>query len=253
MHIKNQVVLVTGGARGLGLAITHALINEGARVVVNYLNSHVAAQTLVQQYPKQVFIYQADVTDSAQVKSMFDASFQHFGQHINTVINNALIQFEFNGEARPKVHELRWETMQQQFEGAVKAALNTTQAALEGMKQGQFGRIVNIGTNLVQNPVVPYHDYTTAKAALLAFTRTSAHELGQYGININMLSGGLLQTTDASKSTPNEVFDYIASATPLRRVVTPEEFASAILMFLSPYSRAVTGQNLIVDGGLVKG
>ena len=253
MHIKNQVVLVTGGARGLGLAITHALINEGARVVVNYLNSHVAAQTLVQQYPKQVFIYQADVTDSAQVKSMFDASFQHFGQHINAVINNALIQFEFNGEARPKVHELRWETMQQQFEGAVKAALNTTQAALEGMKQNQFGCIVNIGTNLVQNPVVPYHDYTTAKAALLAFTRTSAHELGQYGININMLSGGLLQTTDASKSTPNEVFDYIASATPLRRVVTPEEFASAILMFLSPYSRAVTGQNLIVDGGLVKG
>ena len=77
--------------------------------------------------------------------------------------------------------------------------------------------------------------------------------LVQYGININMLSGGLLQTTDASKSTPNEVFDYIASATPLRRVVTPEEFASAILMFLSPYSCAVTGQNLIVDGGLVKG
>lgn len=169
MHIKNQIVLVTGGARGLGLAITHALINEGARVVVNYLNSHVAAQALVQHYPKQVFIYQADVTDNAQVKSMFDASFQHFGQHINAVINNALIQFEFNGEARPKVHELRWETMQQQFEGAVKAALNTTQAALEGMKQGQFGRIVNIGTNLVQNPVVPYHDYTTAKAALLAF------------------------------------------------------------------------------------
>ena len=167
MHIKNQVVLVTGGARGLGLAITHALINEGARVVVNYLNSQAAAQTLAQQYPEQVFIYQADVTDNAQVKSMFDASFQHFGQHINAVINNALIQFEFNGEARPKVHELRWETMQQQFEGAVKAALNTTQAALEGMKQGQFGRIVNIGTNLVQNPVVPYHDYTTAKAALL--------------------------------------------------------------------------------------
>ena len=150
MHIKNQIVLVTGGARGLGLAITHALINEGARVVVNYLHSQVAAQTLAQQYPEQVFIYQADVTDSAQVTSMFDASFQHFGQHINAVINNALIQFKFNGEARPKVHELRWETMQQQFEGAVKAALNTTQAALEGMKQGQFGRIVNIGTNLVK-------------------------------------------------------------------------------------------------------
>ncbi len=64
--------------------------------------------------------------------------------------------------------------MQQQFEGAVKAALNTTQAALEGMKQGQFGRIVNIGTNLVQNPVVPYHDYTTAKAARRHYPYLSA-------------------------------------------------------------------------------
>jgi 3-oxoacyl-[acyl-carrier protein] reductase len=143
--------------------------------------------------------------------------------------------------------------MLQQFDGAVLAAINTTQAALDDMKQAGFGRIINIGTNLVQNPVVPYHDYTAAKAALLAFTRTAAQDLGQFGINVNMLSGGLLQATDASKATPDAVFEMIAAATPLRRVTTPEEFASAIMMFLSPYSRAVTGQNLIVDGGLVKG
>lgn len=253
MHIQDQIVLVTGGARGLGLAISRALIAEGARVVVNYLNSAESAQILATQHPQQVFIYQADVTNREQVNALFSASLEHFGQHIHAVINNALVHFEFNGDARPKVEELTWDHMQHQFDGAVKAALNTTQAALLGMKQQQFGRIINIGTNLVQNPVVPYHDYTTAKSALLAFTRTSAHELGQYGININMLSGGLLQTTDASKSTPEAVFDFIASATPLRRVIHPDEFAAATLMFLSPYSRAVTGQNLIVDGGLVKG
>lgn len=253
MQIKDQIVLVTGAARGLGLAITEALIQEGARVVVNYLSSKTIAEDLARQYPNQVFAYQADITNAAEVNALFEASYSHFDEHIHAVVNNALVKFEFNGEARPKIQELSWETMQQQLEGAVKATLNTTQAALHGMKQNKFGRIVNIGTNLVQNPVVPYHDYTTAKSALLAFTRTSAHELGQYGININMLSGGLLQMTDASKSTPDEVFEYIASATPLRRVVTPAEFASAILMFLSPYSRAVTGQNLIVDGGLVKG
>ena len=82
---------------------------------------------------------------------------------------------------------------------------------------------------------------------------TAAHELGEFGINVNMLSGGLLQSTDASKATPDAVFDLIAASTPLRTVTTPEEFAAAIMMFLSPYSRAVTGQNLIVDGGLVKG
>ncbi|WP_075174975.1 MULTISPECIES: 3-oxoacyl-ACP reductase [Acinetobacter] len=253
MQIRDQIVLVTGGARGLGLAITRTLLAEGARVVVNYLNSAAAAEQLVQQYPEQVFAYQADVTDKAQVQALFAAAKAHFGQTIHSVINNALINFEFNGDARPKVEDLTPAIMQQQFDGAVVAALNTTQAALEDMKTAGFGRIVNIGTNLVQNPVVPYHDYTTAKAALLAFTRTAAHDLGQYGINVNMLSGGLLQTTDASKATPDAVFDLIAASTPLRRVTTPEEFAAAIMMFLSPYSRAVTGQNLIVDGGLVKG
>ncbi|MEQ1069908.1 3-oxoacyl-ACP reductase [Acinetobacter lwoffii] len=253
MQIRDQIVLVTGGARGLGLAITQALLAEGARVVVNYHSSQQQAEQLAQQHPDQVFIYQADVTQVDQVRALFAAAKTHFGEAIHAVVNNALIQFEFNGDARPKVETLTWDMLQQQFSGAVQAALNTTQAALDDMKQAGFGRIVNIGTNLVQNPVVPYHDYTAGKAALLAFTRTTAQDLGQYGINVNMLSGGLLQTTDASKATPDFVFDLIAQSTPLRRVITPEEFAAAILMFLSPYSRAITGQNLIVDGGLVKG
>lgn len=253
MNIQEQIVLVTGGARGLGLAITHALITQGARVVVNYFKSHEAAQALQQQYPEQVFIYQADVTQLEQVQALFSAAKVHFKQAITSIVNNALVRFEFNGDARPKIAELDWQMMQDQLDGAVKASLNTIQAGLADMKAVHFGRIVNIGTNLVQNPVVPYHDYTTAKGALLAFTRTAAHELGEFGINVNMLSGGLLQATDASKATPDFVFDLIAQSTPLRRVVTPQEFADAILMFLAPCSRAVTGQNLIVDGGLVKG
>lgn len=253
MQISDQIVLVTGGARGLGLAISQTLIAEGARVVVNYLSSQVVAEQLATKFPQQVFAYQADVTDKAQVEQLFAAAEAHFGTAITSVVNNALIHFQFNGDARPKIEELTAQHLQQQFDGAVVAALNTTQAALPKMKAQGFGRIVNIGTNLVQNPVVPYHDYTAAKAALLAFTRTAAHELGEFGINVNMLSGGLLQSTDASKATPDAVFDLIAASTPLRTVTTPEEFAAAIMMFLSPYSRAVTGQNLIVDGGLVKG
>jgi 3-oxoacyl-[acyl-carrier protein] reductase len=126
------------------------------------------------------------------------------------------------------------------------------QATVPGMSANKFGRVVNIGTNLFQNPVVPYHDYTAAKAAVLSLTRTMAVDLGPLGITVNMVSGGLLKKTDASAATPDAVFDFVASITPLGHVTTPEEFADTVLFFASPWARSVTGQNLVVDGGLVK-
>jgi 3-oxoacyl-[acyl-carrier protein] reductase len=141
--------------------------------------------------------------------------------------------------------------MDAQLQGFLRGALHTTQAALPGFEENKFGRIINIGTNLLSNPVVPYHDYTAAKGSLLAFTRTSAAELGPENITVNMVSGGLLKTTRASSATPDAVFDTIQSITPLRRVTTPEEVADVVLFFASPWSRGVTGQDINVDGGLV--
>lgn len=254
MRIDQQVVLVTGGARGLGKEIVRAFAREGAVVVVNYRRSAEAAADLVRELgADRAVAIQADVTDDDEVRSLVDQARAHFGRPVTTVINNALADFEFNGDARPRPETLTWEAMDGQFRGAVKATLATTQATLPGMREAGFGRIVGIGTNLFQNPVVPYHDYTAAKAAALSLTRTLASDLGPDGITVNMVSGGLLRTTDASAATPDEVFDLIASGTPLRRVISPAELADAVLFFASPWSRAVTGQNLIVDGGLVKG
>ncbi len=253
MKLSEQWVLVTGGARGLGESITRALAREGAGVIVNYLNSETAARALAAELGPRVIALRADVTDAAQVRAMVEEAARQTGEPVTAVVNNALASFRFDGDARPLLDDISWERMQQQLEGAVKGALNTIQATLPGMRARGFGRIVNVGTNLVQNPVVPYHDYTASKAALLALTRTASNDLGPDGITVNMVSGGLLRTTDASRATPEAVFDMIAGFTPLRRVTTPEEFADAVLFFLSPWSRAVTGQNLIVDGGLVKG
>lgn len=247
-----QLVLVTGGARGLGACISRAFLAQGACVVVNYLNSADAAQQLVREVPDRALAVRADVNDAAAVGRMIAEAEAHFKKSVTVVVNNALPDFQFNGDARPHADSLSWEHMQQQLEGVVRGALNTVQAALPGMRAQGFGRVINIGTNLFQNPVVPYHDYTAAKAALLSLTRTLSQDLGPDGITVNMLSGGLLRTTDASAATPEAVFDLIAASTPLRRVTTPEEFADAVLFFASPWSRAVTGQNLVVDGGLVK-
>lgn len=252
MKISEQLVLVTGGARGLGKYIVQAAAQEGASVVINYHESEQAAQALAKTLGDSALAVKADVTDKEQVEAMFEASQRHFGRSIDAVVNNALVDFQFNGDARSPLKDILWEALNQQLEGTVKGALNTIQAASPAMAAQHFGRIINIGTNLFQNPIVPYHDYTAAKAALLSLTRTAAHELGPDGVTVNMISGGLLRTTDASAVTPEFVFDLIANQTPLREVTTPAQFADTVLFFLSPWSRAVTGQNLIVDGGLVK-
>ena len=253
LPLSEQVVLVTGGARGLGAAITRAFLREGARVVVNYHRSREAAAAIQQQAgPGRALAVQADVTDPEAVAAMLSTAQAHFGAPVTTVVNNALVDFAFDGDARPQGETIGWERFERQFEGSVRGALNTLKAAVPGMRALGFGRVINIGTNLVQNPVVPYHDYTASKAALLSLTRTMAADLGPDGITVNMVSGGLLRTTDASAATPEAVFELIAQSTPLRRVTTPEEFADAIVFFASPWARAITGQNLVVDGGLVK-
>lgn len=252
MQFSDQTVLVTGAGRGLGAHIAQAFLDAGARVVVNYRNSADTAGALAAEAgPGRALAVRADVTDPEDVAALFATAERHFGAAVTTVVNNALADFSFNGDARATAGGISWADFDAQFSGSVRGALNTTQAALPGMKAHGFGRIVNIGTNLFHNPVVPYHDYTAAKAALLSLTRTLAVDLGPANISVNMVSGGLLRTTDASAATPEEVFDYIAAATPLRRVTTPAELADAVLFFASPWARSVTGQNLMVDGGLV--
>ncbi len=220
--------------------------------MIDYLTSAETAAEIAGTYPAQAIAVRADVRDRAQVDALFTTATEAFGAPISTVVNNALASFSFNGDARAKADVIGYTTFHEQFSSAVQGSLHTIQRALPGFNQAGSGRVINIGTNLFQNPVVPYHDYTAAKAALLSLTRTFAADLGPHGVTVNMVSGGLLRTTDASAATPKEVFDAIAASTPLQTVTTPAEFADAVLFFASPWSRAITGQNLVVDGGLVK-
>ena len=250
--IAEQVVVVTGGGRGLGCSIAEAFLREGARVVVNYHQSREAAEHLAAAHAGRAIAVRADVRDRAQVDSLIAQAHRAFDASVSSVVNNALVGFSFNGDARAKADEIDYGTFAEQFAGTVSAAVNVIQAALPEFDRNGSGHVINIGTNLFQHPVVPYHDYTAAKAALLSLTRTFAADLGPRGVTVNMVSGGLLRTTDASAATPESVFDAIAQQTPLRSVTTPAQFADAVLFFACPWSRAITGQNLVVDGGLVK-
>jgi 3-oxoacyl-[acyl-carrier protein] reductase len=249
--IADQVVLITGASRGLGAALARAFGHEGARVVVNYHQRADAAGAVADALGARGLALQADVRDPLAVAQMVDAAADHFGAPVTTAVSNALIDFRFDADARPDAETVEWADYEAQLAGSVRGTLNVVQACVPGMTDAGEGRIIAIGSNLVHHPVVPYHDYTTAKAALLGFVRNMAQELGPRGITVNLVSGGLLDRTDASAATPEAVFDLIREQTPLRRVTTPDDLADAVLFFASPWARAVTGQDLVVDGGLV--
>ncbi|MFO1211314.1 MAG: 3-oxoacyl-ACP reductase [Paenacidovorax caeni] len=236
---------------GLGQAITRALAREGAGVVINYHRSAAAAQALAEELGPRAIALQADVTDAAAVQRLFAVAQERTGGHISAVVNNALAQFSFDGDARPKLGDIAWERFSQQIEGAVRARSTPCRRRCLACARRGLGASSTWAPTCFKTPWCPTTT-TAAKAALLSLTRTAANDLGPDGITVNMVSGGLLRTTDASSATPEAVFDLIASMTPLRRVTTPAEFADAVLFFLSPWARAVTGQNLVVDSGLVK-
>ncbi|MBF2752689.1 MULTISPECIES: 3-oxoacyl-ACP reductase [Staphylococcus] len=245
-----KIVIVTGSSRGLGATIVNTLAQQGHNVVINYHNSRQAAQQLVDEIgTHQSIAIQADVTKRNEIDALVEKATQYFG-HIDAIVNNALVGFKFDPVQQQAFVDLTWEDYQQQIDGTLKAAFNLCQSVIPQFIERQNGHIISIGTNLFQNPVVPYHEYTTAKAGLIGFSRNLAAELGQYGITSNVVSGGLLKTTDASASTTTEVFDLIAQTTPIKKVTAPQDVANMVAYLLSDEANGITGQNFTVDGGL---
>jgi 3-oxoacyl-[acyl-carrier protein] reductase len=147
--------------------------------------------------------------------------------------------------------QLKWDDYQEQIDGALKASYYVCQEGIPLMKKQTRGSIVNIVTNLVERPIVPYHDYTTAKSALIGFSRNLAVELGAFGIRVNCIAPGIVYPTDASRETKEEVKEMIIAQTPLRRIATPSDIVGPVLFLASEWSSFMTGQTLFVDGGLV--
>lgn len=255
MLLNGKVALVTGSSRGIGAAVAKALGAHGAYVVVNYVSRGEQAEEVAEHIRKaggDAVAIRADVTRREEVEAMIAQAVGGFGA-LDIVVNNAIRPYSFNPKARKTAWELEWSDYQRQIEGSVQGAFHVCQAALPQMKRQLSGRIVNVLTNLIDFPVVPYHDYTTAKSALLGLTRTMAKELGMFGIRVNAIAPGLTEGTDSSRDTQEDTRNAVIRLTPLQRLAAPQDIANAVLFLASDLSSFVTGQILRVDGGLVMG
>ena len=253
MNFQGKTVLVTGASRGIGAAIAHAFAGEGAMVVVNYLRDAAAAAEVVEHCKAlggDAWAIQADVTSEPAVVAMVAQILSEVGK-IDVVVNNAFKAYAFDPDQRKMFWELGWPDYQAQIDAAVGSTYNVCRAVLGHFKQRTQGSIINIVSDLVERPSVPYHDYTTAKSALVGFSRNLAVELGPLGVRVNCVAPGLVYPTRASRSTKEEVKDGLIAQTPLRRIASPDDVAGPVLFLASDWSRFMTGQVLFVDGGLV--
>lgn len=250
--MKDRVVLVTGASRGIGKAIAKRFGGKQAMVVVNYLKSEDLAVQVVKEIENEggkALALQADVTQAFEVNRMVQDILDNLGA-IDVVVNNALQHYTFNPKTRKTAWELEWEDYQGQIDGSLKGTFNLCKAVMPQMKRQGYGRIINMVTNLIDFPVVPYHDYTTAKAAVLGYSRNLAKELGPFGITVNCVAPGLTYPTDSSRETQEDVRETLIRLTPMGRLALPEDIAGAVTFLASEEAGFITGQCLRVDGGL---
>ena len=251
-QLAGRLVVITGASRGVGAELARTFAREGALVAVNYFQSKAKAEAVVKEIgANRALAVYGDVRVKADMVALVANAEKHFKAKVSVLVNNALQNYQFDPtSASASLKTVAWDTIDEQMRGTVLGAVNAAQACLPSFEASGYGKVINVGTNLVYNPVVTYYDYSAAKAALVSLTRNMAAELGPLGVRVNLVAGGLLERTDASALTTDEVFGYVAGATPLRKTTTVADFSAACVYFAAAASDAVTGQSLSVDGGL---
>jgi 3-oxoacyl-[acyl-carrier protein] reductase len=243
---RDSVVLITGGSRGIGRAITLAFAAQGGRVVFCYRSDHTAAQavcTAAAAFGGYVTARQVDVGDRQAAEAWIAEILAERGR-IDVLVNNAGI---FPSTPVVAMSDQEWD---QVLRINLSAAFYSCRAVLPSMVTARAGSIINIASLAGQRGSAYHAHYAAAKGGLIAFTRSLAREVIQHNIRVNAVAPGRIETDLLTNHANPEERTRWQADTPIRRLGTPEEVAAAVLFLASPASAYIVGETLAVNGGL---
>jgi 3-oxoacyl-[acyl-carrier protein] reductase len=245
VNLAGRVALITGAGHGIGKAIAQGFADSGARVAVNDIDAAAAALT-AGTLAGEANAYPADVADPTAVRQMVEQVVADFGR-LDFLVNNAGI------EPKVSILEMAAEDWQRTLDVNLSAIFYASQAAGRVMRAAGAGVIVNIGSIAGHN--IPLKDraaYVASKAGLVGFTRECAREFAAYGIRVNAVCPGVIETemTAHSRANPEQMAKWLADI-PMQRLGLPDEVVGLVLFLCSDAARYLTGQAINVDGGKV--
>lgn len=248
LGLADRVAIVTGGSRGIGKAVVELLAFCGAHVVVNYVSDGNAADAtvnLAESLGVKALAIQADVSHLDEAEMLVQETVEEFGR-IDFLICNAGI---WEGAGVESISEELWDRT---LDINLKGTWSVCRAAVPQMKQQRFGRIVIVSSTAGQRGEANVSNYAASKGGQIAFTKSLAPELGSFGITVNSVAPGWVETEMTADVFADPARrESIGKGIPLGRAATPEEIAGPIVFLCSEWASHITGEVLNVNGGSV--
>ena len=248
MTLENKLILITGGARDIGRAISKNLAKNGANLAINFYGSLDEANSLEKELKKDnidALLLQGDMTSEVDVKNFIDQATKKFGNNIHGLVNvsGGLVE-------RRTIDQMDLDFLNKVMHLNLNSSFLTIKHSLPFMSEGSS--IINFASQAGRDGGGPGASaYASSKGAVMTFTRSMAKELGPKGIRVNALCPGMISTTFHDNFTKSEVRSNVANATPLKREGTSDEIASIVKFLLSNDASFLTGVNLDSNGGLI--
>ena len=254
MRLKDKVAIITGGGSGIGRETCRLFAREGAKMMIADLIVEAATEVAdeLKAQGHQAVAMKTDITSFDEAQHLIDATLDTFG-HIDILANIA------GGSAGPVIktkHSLFADSTRERWEDMINlnlyGALNCTRAVINHMIERRSGKIVSFASTAGMIGMQKAAEYAAAKGGIIAFTKTLAKEVGQYGINVNCISPGVIGSPRV-ELMPKEMVQQWLDGIPLGRLGKPEEAASVVLFLASDEASYITGENITVAGGLPLG